>query len=125
MFFGEKMIFQTAAFRTKTSVYRFSKEMSLVVPVTILAASFWISSSSYKSQLVRLSKLRSPYSNSGLIKDKYIVSKDLLSSVNFSDLMTYSIVSVTYLMCALHEQSLDMFISEACVLVLQLFAEFA
>ena len=92
------------------SVYIFSTEVNLVVTVTILAASFWISSSSFCSKLVKISKIRSPYSNSGPIKDKYIVSNDLLSSVNVSDLMTcirFQAFSVTYLMCVLHKQSLD------------------
>ena len=71
------------------SVNRCSTKVSLVVPVTILAASFWIVSSLLCIKLIILSKITPPYANRGLIKYRWIVSKDLLSSVNFSGLMTF------------------------------------
>ena len=54
-----------------TSLYSLLKETSfVVVPVAILAASFWILSSSLFSYWVQLSHITSPLSRSGLINVK-------------------------------------------------------
>ena len=73
------------------SLYRLFNETSLVVPVAILAASFWILSSSYLSCNVQLFHITSPYSNNGLIKAVYIISKDSLSNLNFSFLIMFTL----------------------------------
>ena len=62
------------------SSYRFRMDTNLVQQVTILVASFCILSNSTFSYWVQLSKIVSPYSNIGLIKLKYIISKDFLSN---------------------------------------------
>ena len=47
-------------------------------PITIFAVSFCILSNSAFSYWVQLSQIESPYSNLGLIKLKYIISKDFI-----------------------------------------------
>ena len=73
------------------SLYRLFNKTSLVVPVAILAASFWILSSSYLSCYVQLFHITSPYSNNGLMKAVYIISKDFLSNLNFNFLIMFSL----------------------------------
>ena len=73
------------------SLYRLFNETSLVVPVAILAASFRILSSSYLSCNVELFHITSPYSNNGLIKAVFIISKDFLSKLNFNFLKMFTL----------------------------------
>ena len=50
------------------SLYKFSSDISLVVPVAIHAASVWIFSRSSFSYCVQLSQISLPYSKIGLMK---------------------------------------------------------
>ena len=72
------------------SSLRFRIDTNLVQPVTILAASFCILSSSDFSYRVQLSHIDSLYSNIGLMKLKYIICNDFLSNSNFSFLMAFT-----------------------------------
>ena len=72
------------------SSYRFERETSFVVPVIILQASSWIFSNSNSSCWVILSQTTSEYSRSGRMKERYIVSSDLRSVMNFKDLIILS-----------------------------------
>ena len=65
------------------SWYRALRDTSLVVPVAIRAASIWIFSISCFSNCVQLSHTISPYSSKGLIKVVNIISRELLSNLNF------------------------------------------
>ena len=51
------------------SLYKFSSDISFVVPVAILAASVWIFSRSSFSYCVQLSQISLPYSKIGLMKE--------------------------------------------------------
>ena len=74
------------------SLYNAAIETSLVAPVAILAASIRIFSSFCFSDRKQLSQIMSPYSSSGLIKIKYICSKDFRSNLNFKHLIIFILV---------------------------------
>ena len=60
-----------------------------MAPVTILAASIYIFSSSSSWYFVKLHQTTSAYSNVGLIKDVYIISNDFLFRWNLSVLIIW------------------------------------
>ena len=85
-------------------------ETSFVVPVTILAASFCILSSSAFSYCVQLSQTTLAYSKRGLIKVKKNISSDFLSISNLSlriIFILFQAFSLTKSICLCHVQSLE------------------
>ena len=72
------------SFINPVSFYNSLKEDNVVPPDMILIASIWTFSKILIKYKLWGSHTTSPYSNSGLIKDKYNFSSDNLSSLNFN-----------------------------------------
>jgi hypothetical protein len=79
------MVFRLSfSFINPVSLYNSLKEVNYVPPDMILIASIWTSSKILIKYILWGFHTTFPYSNSGLIKDKYNFSNDDLSSLNFN-----------------------------------------
>ena len=66
------------------SFERCSMDIGCIAAVTLLVASYWLLSSSCFPFFVQKFHITSPYSSSCLIKENYMVSRDVLSKKNFN-----------------------------------------
>jgi len=96
------------SFINPVSLYNSLKEVNFVPPDMILIASIWTFSKILIKYILWGSHTTSPYSNSGLIKDKYNFSSDNLSSLNFNMRRIFNLeyaLSMTSSICLFHEPS--------------------